>query len=33
MVAVAAVGAGCDDAFALGQAGENNVEEAAEGEA
>jgi len=31
--AVAAVGAGCDDAFALGEAGEKDVEEAAEGQA
>jgi hypothetical protein len=31
--AVAAVGAGRDDAFALGEAGEEDVEEAAEGEA
>ena len=33
MFAVAAVGAGCDDAFALGEAGEKDVEEAAEGQA
>jgi len=31
--AVAAVGAGCDDAFSLGEAGEEDVEEAAEGQA
>ena len=30
---MAAVGAGRDDAFALGEAGEEDVEEAAEGEA
>jgi hypothetical protein len=30
---MAAVGAGSDEAFALGEAGEEDVEEAAEGEA
>ncbi|HEX4322810.1 MAG TPA: hypothetical protein VHZ52_17990 [Acidobacteriaceae bacterium] len=33
MRAVAAVGAGADDALFLGKAGEEDVEEAAEGEA
>ena len=33
MFAVAAVGAGRDDALALGKAGEEDVEEAAEGQA
>ena len=33
MIAVAAVGAGSGDAFAGGEAGEDDVEEAAEGEA
>ena len=33
MFAVAAVGAGCDDAFAFREARQEDVEEAAEGEA
>jgi len=32
VIAVAAVGAGRDDAFALGEAGDEHVEEAAEGQ-